>query len=325
MLLDLFFESISTARKRRVHFHEFMKDFHTRMHETTRVQRDGEDPVASVAEQIISESWVLCFDEFQVTDIVDAVVLKRLFFHLFSRGVILVSTSNRSPDDLYLHGLQRALFLPFIELLKTKCDVYCMNSNKDYRLQEKLQVQCYYCPNNVENNLKIDKLYKRLTGKPITESQVVTLTVYGRAMKVYRAMNSICLFTFFELIAQPHSAADYLELCKNFDVIFLKDIPKLRYYQRIEARRFINLIDTIYDARRMLICSCEVAPQYIFSDLITAGLKNDPSEQDRLLIDDLGLCQGTATSTVFTGEDEIFAAERCVSRLVELHSQDYWK
>eukprot|EP01134_Creolimax_fragrantissima_P003861 CFRG3861T1 len=320
MLMDLFFDQAPVEKKLRIHFHAFMQDFHQRVHrwKTNGKPKVSFDPIPPIAEAISKETWLLCFDEMQVHDIVDAMILKRLFTHLFDHGVVVVATSNRHPDELYLGGLQRAGFLPFIDLLKERCDVYSLNSGLDYRETEQEAANTY-----VETKTDLHRLFVNLVGKPPEDCQSAELTVYGRPVKVPRSHGGTCYFTFAEICRTEHSAADYLEICRTYSTVFVEDVPVMSLAQKIEARRFITLIDTVYDSKCHFACSAQALPKQLFK--LDGELTWRQREANRGLMDDLGIGADNATASVFTGGDEKFAAERCVSRLIEMQSEKYWE
>ena len=257
MLMDLFFHSAPDSRKRRVHFHAFMLDVHDRIERERRAQTDR--PIAKVAHDLAAEATLLCFDEFQVDDIADAMILERLFRALFDAGVVVVATSNRAPDELYEHGLQRERFLPFIALLKQKLYVLELDSGRDYRLARLLGEPVYHHPLDEAAHAALEHAFAELTDGASGAS--ATLTVKGRPLVVPRAARGVAWFSFEDLCAKPLAAADYLAIADRFAAVIVEGIPRLLPQQRNEARRFNILIDTLYEARTLLIASAEVPPE----------------------------------------------------------------
>ncbi|KAI8901578.1 AFG1-like ATPase-domain-containing protein [Globomyces pollinis-pini] len=314
MLMDLFYNTMPIERKRRVHFHAFMQDIHKRIHQLRMERGIGYDPSFLIAEELAADAWLLCFDEFQVTDIADAMLLRRLCAELFNNGVVMVATSNRHPDDLYQNGIQRASFLPTIELLKQKCDVHNLDSGIDYRKEEQERVEIFFHPLNTSTTQNITNLFNRIcNGKPVTPTN---LNFLGRSLIIQETCGRTAKLSFKQICGEPHSAADYLQLAERFDIIILTDIPKLTLDDRNEVRRFITLIDALYDTKVKLIATME-AP---LSGLFTGDHKNTVKhhETDQILFDDLKLDTKQLSSAMFTGVEEVFAFERALSRLIEM-------
>lgn len=291
MLLDLFFEAAPVKKKRRVHFHEFMQARHAFLREArAKFSKDsgaGQDQlIAEAAKQVASEARLLCFDEIQVTDIADAMILGRLFERLFADDVVIVATSNRVPDDLYKNGLNRQLFTPFIEMLKAKLDVVELSGPHDYRLRQLMAAPVWYAPLGSAAGEKLDQAWRRLTASATPHA--VTLDVGGRALVVERQAAGVARFSFEELCARPLGPADYLEIAERFHTVLLEHIPKLSPSNREEAARFRTLIDALYEAKVKLVASAEAEPVALYP----AG-------------------------------DQSFEFERTASRLVEMRSEAY--
>ncbi len=287
LMMDLFFEAAPIKRKLRTHFHEFMLGRHAFMRDL-RARGDVEPNtlIAQAAKDIADDARLLCFDEFAVSDIADAMILGRLFERLFAAGVVIVATSNRAPDDLYKNGLNRQLFTPFIALLKEKLDVVSLAGPRDYRLERLLAAPVYYAPLGPAASEAMERAWTRLTFG--AQPHEVALDVGGRALIVHRQAAGVARFTFEELCMRPLGAADYLEIAERFHTILLEDVPKMSPQRREEAARFRILIDTLYEAKAKLVVSADAIPQ----DLYPAG-------------------------------DQSFEFERTVSRLMEMRSQDY--
>lgn len=263
MLMDLFFSMVPIKRKRRAHFHEFMADVHDRIHKHRQMLKNGEtkqaDPVPPVAEALIAETRLLCFDEFSVTDIADAMILSRLFGELFSRGCILVATSNVEPDNLYRDGLNRGLFLPFVDLLKKHVDVMALDSGTDYRLEKDGALPVFVHPLGPDADAAMDRAWQRETGG--LQSGATTIRFRGRQIAVPAEAGKAARFSFSDLCEKPLGAADYLAVLERYDTIFLDHVPLLGPDRRNETKRFINLVDTIYDNGARLFASAAAAPE----------------------------------------------------------------
>jgi cell division protein ZapE len=284
MLMDLFFAAAPVANKRRVHFHAFMLEVHDRMEAERR--RRSRQPIVRVAAMLAAEASLLCFDEFQVNDIADAMILERLFRALFDAGTVVVATSNRHPERLYEHGLQRDRFLPFIALLQERLDVVELDSGRDYRLARMIGKPVYFHPLDEQAHRALAAAFADLTeGLP---EQSETLTVMARPLCVPRLAGNVAWFSFDELCERPLSAVDYLALAERFGALVVEAIPRLSPRRRNEAQRFHILIDTLYEARTLLIASAEVPPQEIYVE-----------------------------------GDGSFEFQRTVSRLMEMQSEDY--
>jgi cell division protein ZapE len=263
MLMDLFFDTVLIDGKRRVHFNAFMLDVHQRIH-AERHKSDASDPIGKVAQSLAREALLLCFDEFQVADVTDAMILGRLFEQMMARGVVIVATSNTRPDTLYEGGLNRGLFLPFIELIEKKLDVIELSGPVDYRLHRMGGMKVYLTPLSLQTRNLMDAAWLKLTD--VREPQPMTLTVFGRALVVPRAARGVARFSFVEVCRAPLSAADYLAIARTFHTVMIDDIPVLLPEERNEARRFVLLIDTLYDEAVKLVCSAEAQPEQLYPE-----------------------------------------------------------
>jgi cell division protein ZapE len=262
MLMDLFFNSSPVMRKRRVHFHEFMGEVHERVRAFRQQSRladaAAEDPIRSTAAAIASETWLVCFDELHVTDIADAMILGRLFAQLFELGVVVVATSNVPPDELYQDGLNRALFLPFIALIERHMEVVELTARTDFRLERLAGQPVWHVPADAAAAASLDQAWRRLAGGQSGAEQ--RLKLLGRVLTVPRAAKGVARFTFHELCEEPLAAADYLRIAREFHTLIIDRIPVIREERRNEARRFIILIDTLYDNLVKLLASAAAEP-----------------------------------------------------------------
>lgn len=292
MLMDLFFDMAPIKRKRRVHFHAFMSDVHERIHAHRQAFKEGttkqDDPIPPVATAIANESILICFDEFFVVDIADAMILSRLFTQLFSRGVVLVATSNVIPSGLYKDGLNRALFMPFVELLHRQVDVFELDAQKDYRIDKLGAAPVWYNPLGPVSDHAMDDAWNRLTNH--SQGQADTISVKGHPLPIPKHAHGVARFSFQELCDQPLGAQDYLTLAGRFHTLMIDNIPIMDDDNRNQARRFITLIDALYDSHTNLIASAQAQPEALY----------------------------TAQSG-----NEAFAFDRTASRLIDMRSQDY--
>jgi cell division protein ZapE len=291
MLMDLFFADAPVAKKRRVHFHEFMLEVHERLHRRREeLAATGAPPEADtivpIGREIAAETRLLCFDEFQVTNIADAMILGRLFETLFEEGLTVVATSNRAPDDLYNNGLQRDRFLPFIELLKQRLEILELGGQHDYRLERMRELDVYLTPLGAWATAKLDEAFRTLSGGADGDPRV--LRTQGRDVAVPRAAPGVAMAHYMDWCAQPMGAADFLCIADHFHTVILADIPKMGPDNQDKAARFVTMIDTFYERKVKFICSAAAAP-------------------DKL----------------YTEGDGAFEFQRTVSRLMEMQSPEY--
>lgn len=266
MLMDLFFDSVEIPLKRRVHFHAFMADVHKRIFAWRQKKKanevKGDDPIAPIADELIKESTLLCFDEFAVTDIADAMILGRLFEALWARKIVVVATSNVDPADLYKDGLNRALFLPFIGMIKSNMEVVRLDSRTDFRLEKLGGAPVYHTPVDESGRSALDKAFRALAG--VERGLPVRLPLLGREIAVPQAASHVARFDYADLCKQPLGAADFLAIAETFHVVVVDNIPVIRPEERNEAKRFINLIDALYDQKVKLIASAEAEPELLY-------------------------------------------------------------
>ncbi len=284
MLMDLFFEEIPRGyKKRRVHFHAFMIETHDWLHQNRAEAVD--DLLPQYAKHVAKTVHVLCFDEFHVTDVADAMILSRLFTDLFDMGLAVVATSNWPPERLYEGGLQRERFLPFIELVKSRMEIVHVDSQTDYREIAVKDLDTYLYPLNARTHVHADDFFKVLSGHaPETQTE---LNVKGRVFHA-RTAGKVARFTFAELCEQPHGAEDYLAIAEKFDSIIIENVPRMGYDRRNETKRFMTLIDVLYDTRRRVVITAEAAAEKLYH-----------------------------------GTDYAFEFDRTVSRLQEMQSTSY--
>ena len=290
MVMDLFFAASAITPKRRVHFHEFMAEVHGAIHE--RRQAGDTDPLLSVAQAVAAQARLLCFDEMQVKDIADAAILSRLFTALLERGVTVVTTSNRPPQDLYKDGLNRHLFLPFIDLIETRMDVVTLDGPTDYRLQRLAGTQTWHTPLGAETTAAMSAAFFRMTDYPPEDRAHVPSAELplpgGRSLHVPKSLKGVAVFSFARLCRQPLGAADYLAIARHYHTIFIVGIPVMGPANRNEAIRFIHLIDALYEQKVKLVAGAEAEP-----------------------------------AALYVAGDSSFEFERTVSRLMEMQSADY--
>ncbi|KAG9154625.1 hypothetical protein Leryth_022711 [Lithospermum erythrorhizon] len=311
MLMDLFFNQLPCNwRKKRIHFHDFMLNVHSRL----RKHQGVSDPLEVVAGEISDESILLCLDEFMVTDVADALILNRLFKHLFNNGTILVSTSNRAPDNLYEGGLQRDLFLPFIATLKERSVVREIGSSVDYRKLTSAEEGFYFVGENLYGFLK--QKFLQLVGDHRPYSQYVEV-VMGRTLHVSMGANGCAYFPFDELCDRPLGAADYFGLFKKFHTLALDGIPVLGLHNKTAAYRFVTLVDVMYENKARLLCTAEANPVGLFERIVTIAdaQKMGPRTSSR--------SRKSEDSFICVDNELGFAKDRTISRLTEMNSREY--
>lgn len=291
MLMDLFFADAPVAKKRRVHFHEFMLEVHERLHRRReKLAAQGAPPEADtippIAREIAEATRLLCFDEFQVTNIADAMILGRLFETLFEEGITVIATSNREPDELYRNGLQRDRFLPFIELVKERLEVLELGGDHDYRMGRLRNFDLYLTPLGAWADAKLDEAFRALSDG--SDGVPRLLRTQGRDVHVPRAAPGVAMANYMDWCAKPMGAADFLCIADNFHTVIMADIPKMGPDSRDKASRFVTMIDTFYEKKVKFICSAAAAP-----------------------------------SALYVQGDGAFEFERTVSRLMEMQSPEY--
>ncbi|KUI68545.1 Protein AFG1 [Cytospora mali] len=334
MLMDLFYDTLpsSVRTKTRIHYHNFMQDVHRRLHSIKMEHGNDIDAVPFVAADIAEQGNVLCFDEFQVTDVADAMILRRLLECLMSHGVVLVTTSNRHPDELYKNGIQRASFIPAIHLLKSRLHVINLDSPTDYRKIPRPPSGVYHTPLDAHAADHAEKWFRFLGDPESTEPHSEVQHVWGREIFVPRVSGRCAWFTFDELIRQPKSAADFIELTRSYDAFIVTDVPGMTIRERDLARRFITFIDALYESHAKLVLTTEKPLTELFTsrDEIAETLLKE-SGQDvsghevgqvvKDLIEDpekqAGKLKGSA---LFANDEEAFAFFRALSRLTEMGS-----
>ncbi|HVW56265.1 MAG TPA: cell division protein ZapE [Rhizobiaceae bacterium] len=267
MLMDMFFDCLPVKAKRRSHFNDFMTDIHDRIDAHRRAVKRGEakgdDPIPPVAKAVAKQTKVLCFDEFSVTDIADAMILSRLFTALFADGVVLVATSNVAPDDLYRDGLNRQLFLPFVAILKDHTEIMRLDGGIDYRQEKLARLPVYVTPLDEEADRVMDEAWAAATEG--VREEPVEIEIKGRVIVAPRTAHRAARFTFPELCQKPHGARDYLAIVERFDTIFLDHVPVMADAHRNEVKRFIVLVDVLYDRRVRLFASAAAAPEALYA------------------------------------------------------------
>jgi cell division protein ZapE len=265
LLMDLFFESVTLAKRTRVHFHEFMRARHAFMRRARAETGEGQDElILRAAKDVARDARLLCFDEVHVTDIADAMILGRLFEKLFELDVVIVATSNRAPDELYKNGLNRQLFLPFIALLKEKLDVVQLAAARDYRLADLMAAPVYYAPLGPAAEEAMEATWRRLTHGAAPHP--MRLDIEGRELIAPRCAAGVARFTFEELCARPLGAADYIEIAEVFHTVLLEGVPLMSPKKRDEAARFRIFVDVLYEAKTKLVISAEAQPAALYPE-----------------------------------------------------------
>ena len=285
-LMDMFYDTLPTAKKQRVHFHEFMVGIHQTLHQRRQKSGKDGDPLPHIAKDIAEHYTVLCFDEFHITNITDAMILGRLFETLFNHGVYVVATSNWAPDDLYKDGLQRENFLPFIALLKKTLEVLHLDSPTDFRLIHMENIDVFHTPLGGKTTAKLQDIFATLTAGTMPTS--THLTVSGRTLTIEQSAIGVGYTTFGNLCQSARGAEDYLTMAKHFKTIIIDGVPVMDESTRNEAKRFMTLIDALYENHINLIMGCDAAPENLYK-------------------------RGT----------HAFEFERTVSRLIEMQSKHY--
>lgn len=329
MLMDLFYDTLpdNVHSKTRIHFHHFMQDVHKRLHVAKMKYGNDFDAIPFVAADIAEQGQVLCFDEFQCTDVADAMILRRLIESLISHGVVIISTSNRHPDDLYKNGVQRASFIPCIELLKTRLHVVTLDSDTDYRSVPRPRSGVYHHPLGREAVAHANKWFAYF-GDPNDPPHPEVQHIWGRDIKIPLVSGRAAKFNFMDICGSPLSAADYLELTKWYDAFIITDMPQMSLKQRDLARRFITFLDALYEAKARLVITSAVPLNEIFvakEDFSGTGVSEEAVKYTLQHADETsGLAKETLEkSGIFAGAEEVFAFQRAQSRLNEMGGQQW--
>lgn len=262
MLMDLFFATADVPRKQRLHFHQFMQNCHRRIHAWKKQHGDTADPIAPLADGIAAEAALLCFDEFQVHDIVDAMILGRLFEALFQRGTVVVATSNTAPDDLFKGKPGRDAFLPFIALIKQHVEVFFLDAQRDYRRERIRGLPTWHAPADARAERALDAAFQELTGT--AHGEPTRLSVLGRWLEVPQAARGVARFDFDELCGKPLGPADYLAIATHFHTLVIDGVPRLGPENFDRARRFITLVDALYEHRCKIVVSADAMPDTLY-------------------------------------------------------------
>ena len=352
MLMDLFFDTLppNVTSKTRIHFHNFMQDVHKRLHKLRMQHGTDFDAVPFVAADIAEGAQVLCFDEFQCTDVADAMILRRLIEALMSHGVVVVTTSNRHPDDLYKNGIQRQSFIPCINLLKSQMRVINLDSTTDYRKIPRPPSGVYHHPLDRGAKSHADKWFNFLGDPEKDPPHPTTIQVWGRDVQIPLVSGTAARFTFNELIGRATGAADYIEMMRSFNAFIVTDVPGMSHRERDWARRFITFIDAVYESHAKLVLTTAVPLSHLFLSKTeldesldkthkTTDAQSSPEQKAvkqkvddghdvddvmRNLMDDLGMNMAMLkNSSLFSGDEERFAFARALSRLSEMGSQEW--
>lgn len=345
MLMDLFYDTLPTNihSKTRIHFHNFMQDVHKELHKMKIRYGNEIDAIPFVAANIAEKGTVLCFDEFQCTDVADAMILRRLMESLMAHGTVLITTSNRHPNDLYKGGIQRESFVPCIKLLIERLQVLNLDSTTDYRKIPRPASGVYHNPLDAAAERHAQHWFRFLGDFEHDPPHKATHSVWGRTVEVPRASGRACYFTFQELLGKATGAADYIELVRSYDAFIITNVPGMNYRSRDLARRFITFIDAVYEGRAKLVLTTAVPLTQLFmsrdevdealDEAANTGvsaakkLRHEGAGLDssmRSLMDDLGLSmEMLKSSSIFSGDEEAFAFARALSRLSEMGSQEW--
>lgn len=345
MLMDLFFDTLpsNVHSKTRIHFHNFMQDVHKQLHQMSMKHGNDIDTIPFVAANIAEAASVLCFDEFQVTDVADAMILRRLIEGLMAHGTVLITTSNRHPKDLYKNGIQRESFIPCINLLMEHLRVLNLDSTTDYRKIPRPPSGVYHHPLDAAAKRHAEHWFRFLGDPEHDPPHKATRQVWGREITIPRASGKACWFTFDELMGRATGAADYLELVRSYESFIVTDVPGMNFRSRDLARRFITFVDAVYEGHAKLVLTTAVPLSQLFMSrdeigeaIDSAAKKGDEGAQAakedaddvndamRNLMDDLGMNQSLfKKSSIFSGDEEAFAFARALSRLSEMGSQEW--
>ncbi|KAF2774278.1 mitochondrial ATPase [Teratosphaeria nubilosa] len=342
MLMDLFYDTLpeNVHRKTRIHFHNFMQDVHKELHKMKMAHGNDIDAIPFVAATIAEKATVLCFDEFQCTDVADAMILRRLIESLMAHGTVLVTTSNRYPTELYKNGIQRESFVPCINLLVDQLRILNLDSTTDYRKIPRPPSGVYHHPFDAAAQRHAKHWFRFLGDFGNDPPHPATLTVWGREIHVPKASGQACWFEFNELMGKATGAADYIELCRTYDAFIVTGVPGMNLRSRDLARRFITFVDAVYESRAKLVLTTAVPLTQLFmtKDEVSEALSSSTatpqghSPQEganvndamRSLMDNLGLNMETLKgSSIFTGDEEAFAFARALSRLSEMGSREW--
>ncbi|KAH9888167.1 AFG1-like ATPase-domain-containing protein [Xylariomycetidae sp. FL2044] len=345
MLMDLFYDTLPSGvkSKMRIHFHNFMQDVHKRLHRMKMEHGNDIDAVPFVAADIAEEASVLCFDEFQCTDVADAMILRRLLESLMSHGVVLVTTSNRHPDELYKNGIQRESFIPAINLLKSRLHVINLDSPTDYRKIPRPHSGVYHTPLDAHAASHVERWLRFLGDPEDPEPHPEVQKVWGREIRVPRVSGRCAWFTFQELIGRATGAADYIELMRSYDAFIVSDVPGMTFRERDLARRFITFIDAVYESHAKLVLTTAVPLTQLFisPQEMQESLKKDGKgagsggggddengesvthAMQHMMEDMDSNIDQLKSSSLFSGDEERFAFARALSRLTEMASKEW--